>query len=77
VNKELAILEVEGNMELIFRANTNSTPRSSVEPEGFFSLQERIGLRNVLILLHRMDLFSLLMYLFAVAELVPAYSLTF
>jgi hypothetical protein len=41
------------------------------------SLQERIGLRNVLIWLHRMDSFSLLMDLFARAELVPAYSLTF
>jgi hypothetical protein len=37
----------------------------------------RIGLRNVLIWLHRMDSFSLLMDLFAGAELSPAYSLTF
>jgi hypothetical protein len=41
------------------------------------SLQKWIGLRNVLIWLNRMDSFSLLMNLFARAELVPAYFLTF
>jgi hypothetical protein len=41
------------------------------------SLQKRIGPRNVFIWLPRMDSFSLLMDLFARAELVPAYSLTF
>jgi hypothetical protein len=41
------------------------------------SLQQRIGLQNVLIWLYRMDSFSFLMDLFAVAELIPAYSLTF
>jgi hypothetical protein len=43
------------------------------------SLQERIGLRlrNVLIWLHQMNSFSLMMDLFAGAELVSAYSLTF
>jgi hypothetical protein len=42
-----------------------------------FDTQESIGLRNVLIWLHQMDSSSLLMDLFARAELVPAYSLTF
>jgi hypothetical protein len=41
------------------------------------SLQKRIRLRNVLIWLHRMDSFSLLMDLFARADLELAYSLTF
>jgi hypothetical protein len=42
-----------------------------------FSLQERIGLKNVLIWLDRMDSFSSLMDLFARAELMLAFSLTF
>jgi hypothetical protein len=37
------------------------------------SLHERIGLRNVMIWLHRMDSFSLLVELFAWAELEPAF----
>jgi hypothetical protein len=41
------------------------------------SLQKMIGLRNALILLHWMNSFSLLMELFAGAELVLAHSLTF
>jgi hypothetical protein len=39
--------------------------------------QERIGLRSELIWLHRMDSFSLLTDVFAGAELVPVYSLSF
>jgi hypothetical protein len=41
------------------------------------SLREKIGLQNVLIWLHGMDSYSLLMDLFAGAELVLAYFLTY
>jgi hypothetical protein len=41
------------------------------------SLQEKSGLRNVFLWLHRMDSFSLLMDVLVGADLVPAYSLTF
>jgi hypothetical protein len=74
-----------GHSEVLIRM-TDETPLLLAPRDKFvtlrkfsvdFPIQERIGLRNVLIWLHRMDSFSLLMDLFAGAELVLAYYLTF
>jgi hypothetical protein len=66
-----------GHSEVLIRM-IDETPLVLTPRDKFVTLQERNGLRNVLIWLHRMDFtFSVLMNLFARAELVLAYPLTF
>jgi hypothetical protein len=59
-----------GHSEVLIKV-TDEMPLLLAPRDKFVTLQERISLRNVLIWLHRIDSVSLLMDLFARAELVP------